>query len=174
MNQIADAAGRDVNIRRQLTGRDAHGPHEVLQQNFTGVDFIEQFSHVAPLVVVHDFDLIGAIGVPDKADTPLVIDADAVLSFAVPLERFQMVAGGNPQACQFRGRLQLQKLAPRHAFDVLESGNRLAMKQRLGLNADERVNHGASYSAMPSIHSTKSDLHRHVIVRWRGAILSRG
>ena len=36
-----------------------------------------------PLVVVHDFDLIGAIGVPDKADTPLVIDADAVLSFAM-------------------------------------------------------------------------------------------
>ncbi len=51
------------------------------------------------LVVVHDFDLVGTIVVPHKADTPLVIDADAVLSFAVPLERFQMVAGGNPQAC---------------------------------------------------------------------------
>jgi hypothetical protein len=49
-------------------------------------------------VVIHDFNLMCAILSPNKADAPLVIDADAVLPFAVALQRLKLVARGNPQA----------------------------------------------------------------------------
>ena len=100
VDQVADAAGRHVDVCRQLARGDAHGFHEVFQQDFAGVDFVQQFEfgHVVLLVVVHDFDLVGAVGVPHKADAPLVIDADAVLPFAVALQGFKLVVWRDSQA----------------------------------------------------------------------------
>jgi hypothetical protein len=91
------------------------------------MDFVEQFSHVQLLVVVHNFNLVRTVLTPDKAHAPLVVDADAVLPLAVALQGFELVAGRNPQAGQLGGRMQLQQLASRYPFDVLEPGNRLTM-----------------------------------------------
>jgi hypothetical protein len=43
-------------------------------------------------VVVDDFDVPRTLRRPDKAHTPLVVDADAVLAKAVTFERFQPIA----------------------------------------------------------------------------------
>jgi hypothetical protein len=43
-------------------------------------------------VVVDDLDLLRARLGPDEADPPLVVDADAVLTGTISLERFQPVA----------------------------------------------------------------------------------
>src|SRR6218665_3027630 len=41
MHQITDPAGRDVNVCRKLARRYSHRLHEVLQQDFARVDFVE-------------------------------------------------------------------------------------------------------------------------------------
>jgi hypothetical protein len=59
-------------------------------------------------VVVHNFNLVRTILTPDKTHAPLIIDADAVLSFAVAFQGFELVAWRNPQAGQLGGGMQLQ------------------------------------------------------------------
>jgi len=53
VHDVTDAAGRYINVGSQLARGDAHGLHEVLQQNFTGVDLFKQFGgrHVGLFVV---------------------------------------------------------------------------------------------------------------------------
>jgi len=44
-------------------------------------------------VIVNDFHFGRPFSSPDKADTPLVIDANAVLTLAITLQGFEPVAG---------------------------------------------------------------------------------
>lgn len=46
-------------------------------------------------MVISDFDVVGVAFSPVKADTPLIVYADAVLFSAVAAEGFKMVAGRN-------------------------------------------------------------------------------
>jgi len=48
-------------------------------------------------MVVHDFDIVRVRFVPDKTDSELVVNPNAVLSFAIALERFQTIPGWNSQ-----------------------------------------------------------------------------
>jgi hypothetical protein len=84
---------------------------------------------------------MGAIIFPHETDSPLVIDADAVLPSTAAFQRLKLVAGGDFQACQFGGGMHLQELAPSHTLDVFELGHELAMKQRLRVGTLERVDH---------------------------------
>jgi hypothetical protein len=58
-------------------------------------------------MVVGDFDVVGVAIAPDEAKPPLVIDADAVLSAPIILQRLQMVALGQPQIGKALGLVQL-------------------------------------------------------------------
>jgi hypothetical protein len=49
-DDVADAAGRPVNVGCPLTGWDVRGLHEVLQEDFTGVNPFWQFGGHAVLV----------------------------------------------------------------------------------------------------------------------------
>jgi hypothetical protein len=44
-------------------------------------------------VIVHDLDVGGSLSCPDKAQSPLIIDAYAVLALPVVFERFEPVPG---------------------------------------------------------------------------------
>jgi hypothetical protein len=55
---------------------------------------------IAPLVVVDDLDIRGAIGGPDEAQTPLTIDAQTVLTDAIAPQDFQTIAGRHTQVGQ--------------------------------------------------------------------------
>ena len=46
-------------------------------------------------MVVDDFDVVGVPAGPTETDTPLVIDADAVLSSAIASQLFEAVRGWN-------------------------------------------------------------------------------
>jgi hypothetical protein len=46
VHQLADPAGRDVDVRRELASADAHRLHEILQQDFARMNFFEQRDHV--------------------------------------------------------------------------------------------------------------------------------
>jgi hypothetical protein len=84
-------------------------------------------------VVVHNFNLMRAVFMPDKAYPPLIVNANAML----PLAGFEVVSWWNPKARQLGRSVQLQELASRHPFDVSEPGNDLALEKRLGLRTCE-------------------------------------
>jgi hypothetical protein len=43
-------------------------------------------------VIVHDLDILGARGRPAKADTELIVNADAMLARAISLQGFEPVS----------------------------------------------------------------------------------
>lgn len=61
-------------------------------------------------MVIHDFDDLSSATRPPKADSPLVIDADAVLALAVAPEGFQSIARRDPQVIEAASDLELPKL----------------------------------------------------------------
>lgn len=63
-------------------------------------------SILTPLVIVYDFHVMGVVLAPNKADTPLIVDADAVLPDPIAFQNFQSVAGRRPQICHIHCRVQ--------------------------------------------------------------------
>jgi hypothetical protein len=51
-------------------------------------------------MIVDDFNLLGSAIAPDKANSPLVVDADAVLSGPPSLQRFEAISRRSRQVCQ--------------------------------------------------------------------------
>jgi hypothetical protein len=51
-------------------------------------------------VVIHNFNVEGVPYPPFKANTPLVIDPNAVLALPAPVQGFQMVCRRDPQIVQ--------------------------------------------------------------------------
>jgi hypothetical protein len=69
-------------------------------------------------VVVHDFN-VERIGVtPYKANAVLIVDADAVLTFAVFRQRFKMVSAWNCQVREAGGPMQNCEFLQGGASDV--------------------------------------------------------
>jgi hypothetical protein len=48
-------------------------------------------------MVVHDFYVVNVSLLPNEADAPLIVDADAVLANSIAFESFQSVARGHSQ-----------------------------------------------------------------------------
>jgi len=61
--------------------------------------------------VVGDFDVMGTILFPGKADSVLIVDPDAVLHLAVSLKRFQLVAGRDPKVGEGQRVVQREQAA---------------------------------------------------------------
>jgi hypothetical protein len=64
-------------------------------------------------VIIYNFHVIGISFVPGKADAPLIVNSDAVLSFSVPSQLFKPVTGRHPQALQRNGSVQHLQFDPR-------------------------------------------------------------
>ena len=47
IHQFADPARRDIDVRRKLAGTDAHGLHEVLEQDLARMNLVKQLGHVS-------------------------------------------------------------------------------------------------------------------------------
>lgn len=88
-------------------------------------------------MIVNNFDIARAIRAPHKADAPLLIDANAVLAFAVPRQSLEMVAWGRLQKLQSRGSCQLCQFPFSHIFDVSEPSGLSSFKQGPGVYAPE-------------------------------------
>src|ERR1700679_1004701 len=66
----------------------------------------------APSVVVDDLYVVRVVVAPEETDTVLVVDANAVLPFAVPLQRLKPVSRWNLQVIQSKGRVENCQLLP--------------------------------------------------------------
>src|SRR5207249_3867070 len=67
---------------------------------------------VIPLLIVHNLDLMRVSVLPSKADAPLVVDANAVLTLSVAVQRFGPIARRDAQVANRACSMQIQKLPP--------------------------------------------------------------
>jgi len=94
VHDLGNPCHRHTQIERQLVHADTQGLHEILAQNFPGMNRRKSFgfSHAPSLVIIHNLHVVGIAVAPLKTDAPLVIDADAVLPFSIALQRLQVIA----------------------------------------------------------------------------------
>ncbi len=78
---------------------------------------------------------------PNKTNTPLIINANAMLPFALTMERFQTIAWWRRKVTQLRRTIQLPKLPASDGLDGLKSTTALTSMKPLGFRAAERINH---------------------------------
>jgi hypothetical protein len=69
-------------------------------------------------MIVDDFDVECVVINPPEADTPLVVDANRMLSSAVGEKRFEPVAGRIAEIVEDCGAVDLAKFAPGAREDV--------------------------------------------------------
>ncbi len=63
-------------------------------------------------VVVRYLNIFRVIASPSKANTELVVDADAVLSLPVALQRLKTIGSRNPQVFKLRRVIEHVQLSP--------------------------------------------------------------
>jgi hypothetical protein len=76
------------------------------------------FSDALILVIVYDLDIKRIAAAPVEADSPLLIDPDAVLSVALAVKFFEPIAWTR-QVAQFLGSAKDPQLTQRHALNVM-------------------------------------------------------
>jgi hypothetical protein len=92
-------------------------------------------------VIVDDLDFVGVSIPPDETEPPLVVDANAVLSFASPTQRFQAIARWRRHVAQFHGAVQLTEFSARDVLDRLKTPAAVTLVKPLSLAAPERPDH---------------------------------
>jgi len=68
-------------------------------------------------MIVDDLDILRTCLRPDETQTPLSIDADAVLPDAVVLQRFELIAWWRAQKLERMRRIELGQLADSRILD---------------------------------------------------------
>jgi hypothetical protein len=61
-------------------------------------------------MIIRDFHAVGIAVLPHEADPPLIVDADAILTFAITLQLLQSIPGWYPQVLQRFGSIEDEKL----------------------------------------------------------------
>jgi hypothetical protein len=96
-------------------------------------------------MVIHQFYVKSMSIPPSKADAPLSVHADAVLSQPVAFQGFQPVGRWYSQILQIKGVMNHLQLPLCCTQDVMwKTGNLKAVKQGLGMLVSEGFDHAAS------------------------------
>jgi hypothetical protein len=92
-------------------------------------------------MIIDDFDLMGGTFGPDEADSPLAVDANAVLPLAIAPKCFQAISRRGSKIAELRRRFQHPQLSPRGTFKNPESTYGLSCRQRPGILIAKGYNH---------------------------------
>ncbi len=79
---------------------------------------------------------------PAKTDSPLVVDANAVLSRSITCQLLEAISGRHAQVVERSGRVKLGKLAQRDAVNGLRQlPDWLPVEEALGILVPEAADH---------------------------------
>jgi len=84
-------------------------------------------------VVIHDLNVMGIASMPDKAYTPLHIDADGILPGAILAKLMKPVTGQQPKHFNTWRGMQNFQTPPGLRLKRLESPNRPIMEQQFSV-----------------------------------------
>jgi hypothetical protein len=118
-DDLIDAAGRDGDVLGEAVLRKPHGLEELLKENLAGVNRGElRITHgQVPLMVIHNLNIERVRALPDKAHSPLIVDADAVLSGPGSGELLKAISRGNSQILKPFSGVQDEELLERRSLD---------------------------------------------------------
>ena len=95
-------------------------------------------------MIVDDLDLPCLSAAPLKADSPPVIDADAVLAEPVTLQGLEAIAGRNAEVVQSHCRIKGLEFRPCPALESLRKvPDSMASEKRCRALVSETLDHGA-------------------------------
>jgi hypothetical protein len=157
MNDLADANRRNAKIVCQAILAQAERFHEVFQQNFAGMDGGEQVIHkFLPLgMIVHNFHVSGFVINPLEANSPLVINTDAILPCPVILKLFQLVSGWGQQILEIISIIEIDQFAPSGALNIFwQLRGNFAKKDFLCFIGSKGLDHNAIVSRRDNIFKT--------------------
>jgi hypothetical protein len=140
-DDLADSLRRDINLLGQSILTDAHGRQELLQQELTGRNCVQVAHDDLTLVIIDDLDIERTGLRPAKADSPLIVDPDAVLAGSSAFQGFESIARRYFQIVQAGSDLKLPQLAPGDRLDVHEPPDPDSFREPLGVRAFERSDH---------------------------------
>ena len=92
-------------------------------------------------MVIHNLNVICVPVTPMKADSPLIVDANAVLPLSVSMQRFKAVSGRPSQVPQLGSYIQLAKLSLSDALDAAKPFHRLSRVKLFRFLRPEGLNH---------------------------------
>jgi hypothetical protein len=105
-------------------------------------------------VVIHNLNIVCVSFAPNEAETPLIVDANAILSPSVATQGFQMISRRRHQISQFSRAVQLPKLPPRDMLDRLKTATWLPLVKSPSFRGAERLNHNRVLYNVPRFTST--------------------
>lgn len=83
-------------------------------------------------MVINNFHVIRTIRSPYKTDAPLIVYANALLIFAITLQRLEVVARWHEKISQLDGIIQHLQFPCRNDFDIGKPASPLAIVERFG------------------------------------------
>ena len=92
-------------------------------------------------MVIHDLHVVGVAIAPDKADSPLIVDADAVLALAVASQPFETIPRGSRKVAEFDGGIKDSQFPSRHLLEGLKALDPFAAVQMLRIFRAEALDH---------------------------------
>jgi len=92
-------------------------------------------------MVVNNLYFVRVSASPDEANAPLVVDADAVLSLAVAVERLKAIARWGSQVTQRNSGIQLAELPERHRLDGAKARDPFSLVEALRVLRPEALDH---------------------------------
>ena len=95
-------------------------------------------------MVVNYLHILGALRTPDKANSPLIVDADAVLPLSISFQSFQLIAWRRAQVIKNRGPIKLLQLSKRRALNIDPATHTSALEESLCVLALEALYRHAS------------------------------
>ena len=99
-------------------------------------------------MIIHDLNIVCITLRPGKADPPLIIDTDTVLSPPITLQCLEPISRWDPQITERKGAVENQQLPSRNPFYATEPQDVLVEKQPFRFFRAKGTNHRQSvYSA---------------------------
>jgi hypothetical protein len=95
-------------------------------------------------MVIRNFYVVGVAPGPRKADPPLIVDTNAVLSLAVPTQPLQPITRNGAENSKIVRRVKHVELPKSRSFDSAKLPAGLAMKEPLSFIAPEGFDHNRS------------------------------
>ncbi len=95
-------------------------------------------------MIVHDFNVESVPVNPTETYSPLVVDANTVLTDAIPTQRFKMIARRNSQITESSCVVQVHQLSSSTSLDCSESRHIEVVEQSFDIDIAERADHLAS------------------------------
>ncbi len=86
-------------------------------------------------MVVNYLHILGTLRSPHKANSPLIVDANAVLPLSISLQSFKMIAWRYTQIIKDCGPVELLQLSKRGTLDINPPMYTSALKEGLGVLA---------------------------------------